>query len=44
MRVASRTKFKEEAKEQIGDVDLVFDLAKVKQLVIWLIKIYRVKT
>jgi hypothetical protein len=34
MRVASRTKFKEEAKEQIGDVDLVFDLAKVKQLVI----------
>jgi methyl-accepting chemotaxis protein len=34
MKTASRTKYKEEAKEQIGDVDLVFDLAKVKQLVI----------
>jgi|GEM_PF-684734 len=34
MKTASRTKFKEEAKEQIGSVDLVFDLARVKQLVI----------
>jgi methyl-accepting chemotaxis protein len=34
MKTASRTKFKEEAKEQIGNVDLVFDLARVKQLII----------
>jgi len=34
MKTASRTKYKEEAKEQIGNVDLVFDLARVKQLII----------
>ena len=34
MRAASRTKFKEEARDSVQNVDLVFDLARIKQDII----------
>ena len=34
MRAASRTKFKAEARDSVQNVDLVFDLARIKQDII----------
>lgn len=40
MRTASRTRFKEEAKQHIQNVDLVFDLANIKQEIIMFKEFY----